>query len=400
MVRALIEGNLKKTADYFVDLLVSETIKIESLSGEEFLKYCEIWESRQRIWLELELHDLSFIRALEKTLKAPECRKKFPRSDFSMRDHILEDIKEAPFHIHGEASIDALVTEYPSEELGIEAAGRLAQHQDHASLTYFYKQYGNQSEFVAFLVLVFGECVFRQPKLLEEVCVKEFYQQHLAVDEYSLVPMHRTEIEYDVPLVDYARTSDSMSYQGLDYSELPKEQISFNSPPINKVKLKSVENIAGMDSAVAKWLEVSNGELVIRQYQSEIEHDDMNSLIHTALLQDEILLEGLESIKVQTLTHSMAFSSLFHAASGGGCAYCQMGNALDARKNAWKTFTAMMHLKLVDGFDSVYQDIENWDWFYVQAESDWFCQIMDDLWLVAVNQSKTRVSMLAATDTD
>ncbi|MET0046078.1 MAG: DUF6183 family protein, partial [Candidatus Thiodiazotropha sp. 6PLUC3] len=351
-----------------------------------------------KIWEKLETEGLAFVRSLGKKLNEKDCKSLFPDSEFSMRKHILEDIETAPFHVHGRESIDALILEF-KDKLDFEAAGRLSQYQDSESLKYLFSNYSSNPDLTDFLMHLYGECVYRHPEILEDNSLLEFYEKYM-IDYWGVfLPPKPSCLELTVPLVRYARTEDSMGMDAYDYETINVNEIVISKANIRKCDLQPIDSVSGIFEAVSDWLNKSNGEVIARHCRV-VNASDSETIVHSLISTEKQLVGSLDKIKVKMTNASDAFNALFHAASGGGCAYCTMGNSLDARAKAWKSFSSMMHLELDRGLDISNEATSNWSWYFIKPDTEWFANIMDEVWLVSVNNKLDKASMLAASDVD
>ncbi|MFE1687663.1 DUF6183 family protein [Streptomyces albidoflavus] len=159
---------------------------------------------------------------------------------------------------------------------------------------------------------------------------------------------------------------------------------------------------AALSSAVANWVEESNGVVEARVF-------DLAGPPADEAVPATLLTLGLESLagvgrkkaalSVSACPPGQAWRVLFAAASTGG-AYNSGSHGAYGRLAGWQSLAALAGVADGAGSAEVEARAAECAWFGFDARTDWFEQVAWDIGLAALAPDRRRLAVLAATDTD
>ncbi|WP_406706002.1 DUF6183 family protein [Streptomyces albidoflavus] len=159
---------------------------------------------------------------------------------------------------------------------------------------------------------------------------------------------------------------------------------------------------AALSSAVANWVEESNGVVEARVF-------DLAGPPADEAVPATLLTLGLESLagvgrkkaalSVSACPPGQAWRVLFAAASTGG-AYNSGSHGAYGRLAAWQSLAALAGVADGAGSAEIEARAAECAWFGFDARTDWFEQVAWDIGLAALAPDRRRLAVLAATDTD
>jgi hypothetical protein len=209
------------------------------------------------------------------------------------------------------------------------------------------------------------------------------------------LPLRLTSIEASILLPSYS--SDGMAY------ETPgRREDAVSDGTTAEVAPLAAETTTPLDgqriaSAVASWLEESNGRMEARIFT--LRPGELRPL--DAVLADaglECLVRG-GPMRIDSIAPADAFGILFSAASTGG-AYDHGHRGAYGRLNAWRTVGALAGAQPDAAIEQAAELVEQARWFSFESNARWFYSVAWDIGLVALGADGTRLAVLAATDTD
>lgn len=154
-------------------------------------------------------------------------------------------------------------------------------------------------------------------------------------------------------------------------------------------------------AAVDNWAEESNGRIEGRAF--DLAHPVADEDVPTALM--SLPLECLSGItrrtsySVTTCAVGPVWRVLFSAASTGG-AYNHGLYGAYGRLAAWRSLAGMTSTPADSPAAAIDERATSHSWFRFNAATDWYWQVAWDIGLVAISAERTRMTVLAATDTD
>ncbi|CAM5501835.1 hypothetical protein STANM337S_03689 [Streptomyces tanashiensis] len=158
----------------------------------------------------------------------------------------------------------------------------------------------------------------------------------------------------------------------------------------------------GIGTAVANWVEESNGRIEARVFElaDALEDVSVPSVLLTLGLE---CLEGAgkkqASFSVTACPPNRAWRVLFAAASTGG-AYNSGARGAYGRLAAWQSLAGLTGVAEAATAKAVEARVRECAWYGFSAGTKWFERVAWDIGLVAVSTEHRRLAVLAATDTD
>ncbi|MET8544873.1 DUF6183 family protein [Kitasatospora sp. NPDC004799] len=156
---------------------------------------------------------------------------------------------------------------------------------------------------------------------------------------------------------------------------------------------------AAMATAVAGWLEESNGRVEARVF-------DFGEPLAAEAVPNALLALGLDCLggvgrswSVDAGPPALAWRVLFAAASTGG-AYFRGVHGAYGRLAAWRSMAALAGCPEGATAVEVEARVRDCTWYGFDAGTTWFEQVAWDFGLAALAPDRRRLAVLAATDTD
>jgi hypothetical protein len=210
------------------------------------------------------------------------------------------------------------------------------------------------------------------------------------------LPLRLTSIEASILLPSYS--SDGMAY------ETPgRREDAVSDGTTAEVAPLAAEMTTPLDreriaSAVATWLEESNGRMEARVFA--LRPGERPRRLDTVLADAglECLVRG-GPMRIDSIAPEDAFGILFSAASTGG-AYDHGHRGAYGRLNAWRTISALAGAQPDATIEQAAELAEQAGWFSFESNARWFYSVAWDIGLVALGADGSRLAVLAATDTD
>ncbi|MFJ5229921.1 DUF6183 family protein [Kitasatospora sp. NPDC088391] len=164
------------------------------------------------------------------------------------------------------------------------------------------------------------------------------------------------------------------------------------------------DDFAALGAATAGWSENSNGRTEARVFAFPAPLETASPEVLRTLLPGLGLdcLHGRDDrsgLAVQATDAADVWELLFAVALHGG-AYSSGVDEARARLVAWQSLSALAGCARSADLAGIERRAEQCAWFGFEAATDWFDQVAWDLGLLALSPDRTRLAVLAATDTD
>jgi hypothetical protein len=173
------------------------------------------------------------------------------------------------------------------------------------------------------------------------------------------------------------------------------------APPVSErrveVEAREVEAPADLTAGVSNWTAESNGVTEARAFSLAGSLDRLNAEVLTQLRL--ACLENATTISIQKVDRSRALAILFSAAANGG-AYNQGERAAYGRLRIWHSLAALTGRARSESIEDADAIARRCEFYEFGAASDWFRQIAWDLGIACLNEARTGLTVLAATDED
>ncbi|MFD0193024.1 DUF6183 family protein [Streptomyces albidoflavus] len=215
------------------------------------------------------------------------------------------------------------------------------------------------------------------------------------------LPLTRSGMEdgADLPSYSLRGSSHAMPYgpsEGVPYRGTGGARVP------SAAEVTTPQLAAALSSAVANWVEESNGVVEARVF-------DLAGPPADEAVPATLLTLGLESLagvgrkkaalSVSACPPGQAWRVLFAAASTGG-AYNSGSHGAYGRLAGWQSLAALAGVADGAGSAEVEARAAECAWFGFDARTDWFEQVAWDIGLAALAPDRRRLAVLAATDTD
>jgi hypothetical protein len=148
---------------------------------------------------------------------------------------------------------------------------------------------------------------------------------------------------------------------------------------------------------VSNWTAESNGVTEARAFSLARPLDRLDAEVLTQLRL--ACLENATTISIQKVDQSRALAILFSAAANGG-AYNHGERAAYGRLRIWHSLAALTGRARSESIKDADAIARRCEFFEFGAASDWFRQIAWDLGIACLNEARTGLTVLAATDED
>ncbi len=404
----------EKVINEIIEEIFKNSEIVANLKGGDFERACKIGDLRLKFWKKhTEFTQLNYASAIElkkillnneskQRIKKINSKLTFEYGVSSFYHSIIEDLKTPYISIHDKESIDKILNKYPPLQLTYEKAAILSQHQDVKTLRYLFNKLHNLPEYNQFLKYVYGECIFRKPKVLEDKLVIEFFKEHIKNEWENFLSPTLCELEtFSVGhLIQYGRSFDGgYGWNGeiLEFNNA-KNSIKFDDFSKNVTKLHPCKIKKEILEVLFEAFQLSSEDLLTSSFTSL--NFESGNLI-TSLLKNYKKKLYIESdLKIINMPINKVYTVLLNAASGYNCTYCKQGNLLKSRLLAWKLITSLAGLDIKKGNLALIEPLKKCKWFAIEPKTDWFYQVMSDIWLVCINEEQNLITMLCATGTD
>lgn len=246
--------------------------------------------------------------------------------------------------------------------------------------------------------------------VLREVVLSELPQiakwaasSHWRYHPLSWLPLELTGIEQkrDLPSYSARGGSSHATPYGPTYGRGETKRLVGGPGAPVATEATTEEIAASISSAVENWTQGSNGRIEARVFNFKEEIGD--AVVPAALLSSglECLrdLEAKGAFSVTVRSSAEAWRVLFAAASSGG-AYNHGCYGAYGRLFAWRSIGALAGTAQDATAAEVAERAQDCSWYRFDADSPWFEQVAWDIGLAAVDPSRSRLAVLAATDTD
>lgn len=321
----------------------------------------------------------------------------FEFEEFSFYSSLLEEL-EYPLFFEFKQSIELFIKKTDIQHYIIEKAEKVSLSDDIESILYLFRKMGDSKYYSAFLMQLYGACLYLNPKILEQKRLKRFYSKY--VNNYWERKLSRTMCGIEKQAIKYIKLNNSEKQMRLAHD------INFcrDSFKIKLSKLFEVSDIVkkklieGVDSAVEENIIKSNGKIIISSYtinkNSDIENVTaiLNKHKTTLFLDKDIILKEI--------TIGLVFFLILKIALGYYCVYCDSVSLLKARLRAWKSIAGLAGLDLNNGNEYINESLSQCKWYIVKPDFDWFYEDMGSIWLICINKNTNLITMLCATDAD
>ena len=323
---------------------------------------------------------------------------KFEFEEFSFYSSLLEEL-ENPLFFEFKQSIELFIKKNRFQDNLIEKAEKVSITYDTETLLYLFKCLGNSKYYHEFLMILYGECLYRNTEVLEKKQLKEFFNNY--INSYWENKLSNTMCELEQAAIKHLMTNTSESTLRGGYTvDYNRGSIIIKPNDLEKAINKLIHNdpLKEIDSAVEESCRKSNGKVFISS-QTINKKDDIGNI--TAILNKHKNILSLENdITLKSISNDVAFALILKLALGYYCAYCSWGNLIRGRLRAWKTVSGLAGLNLKKGNIALNKPLSKCKWFVFKRDSNWFYEEMGGIWLVCINEDKNLITMLCATDTD
>lgn len=252
----------------------------------------------------------------------------------------------------------------------------------------------------------------RAPEELRACLVHELVLRGVAVEEVPAIarwatsphwrhhplgwlPLSRSDVEEHAGLPSY-------SAGGTGYSTpygpagRPAGGVATARPAPGVVETTTEARSTLMASAVANWVDESNGRAEARTFASDAPVDADPATFLALGLE---CLDGAKVLSVSPCPPAHAWRVLFAAASSGG-AYNSGDHGAYGRLAAWQSMAGLSGAGDGAAAEEVEARVRECAWYAFDAATSWFEQVAWDIGLAATTPDGRGLAVLAATDTD
>jgi hypothetical protein len=246
--------------------------------------------------------------------------------------------------------------------------------------------------------------------VLREVALSELQQiakwaasPHWRHHPLSWLPLELSGIEQERSLPSYSArgVSSYATPYGPTYGRGETKRLMSGPGAPVATEATTAEVAASISAAVENWTQGSNGRIEARVF-------DFAEEVGDAVVPGAVLASGLECLRdleaegafsVTARTAAEAWRVLFAAASSGG-AYNHGCYGAYGRLLAWRSIAALAGIAQDATAAEVAERAQECSWYRFDADSPWFEQVAWDIGLAALDPRRSRLAVLAATDTD
>ena len=218
------------------------------------------------------------------------------------------------------------------------------------------------------------------------------------------LPLELSEIEQGRDLLEL-RNSRGGSSHAMPYgpsSERGKTVHPSTTDAADAVEVTTDAVAASISSAVENWTQGSNGRIEARVF--EFAQPIIPQAVPAALLASGLVClrdrKPRNAFSASACTPTEAWRVLFAAASSGG-AYNSGCFGAYGRLFAWRSLAGLAGRRGGATAAEVGRSTpQRCSWYRFDADSPWFEQVAWDMGMAALDPSRTRLAVLASTDTD